>query len=238
MRFKKRFLNTILIYLFISIAGKLYPGVVDSIYLKVEIIRLLKDDIEVTKGELYRKHNTEVLFFVHSPIKQVLMFYDKTLRIYYPDDNILYVVDKGNNLLLDFYNIFVDYNKEDLGLSAIGYKLKNVSIKSDTLTFIWYPMKKLSKYMGKCVLTYYNDNLIKASYYNPSQIITRNLIFSDLFHRGALIFPRNIVIDKCAPEINTKEIIKFEKVAFDITIPDSIQNYSIPNSVQIKDLVR
>jgi len=229
------------IFKYIIIAFAIQPnstvtGPVNTVYFDFEVIKLSNNDLEIIQGRLFKKMNNELVLFIERPIKQYIYIKSKSMFLYYPRDLKAFSLKSAVDFNMSYYNTFINYHKEDLGLTEINYTLSEVNTYTDSLYFIWSPPEKLSKQIGKCVLKYNRKYLFEADYYNKQGQLKTKILFSDIIIYNGINFPRQIVTEDLIDPCGLIEFVNIDNIEFNKTLPDSIINFKIPDNVIIKKI--
>lgn len=161
---------------------------------------------------------------------------EKETLIYYPAEKKAFRMLSENPLVLPFFNIFLRVLKEDFGLAELGYTFRSYQKDKDALLSSWAPPKKLSNILGEILLKFQDNRIISVEIKNIKGAILTKIFLEDYVFRGRFSLPMQIVILQTLPSYSSEERIFFENAQFDVSLPEEVLSFKIPEGVEVKEI--
>lgn len=186
----------------------------------------------------YDVQTARVVVKVDKPIKQIMLVKDKILEIYYPGEKQAFRFISQGRIPLPFVESIIQTTQAEYGLTAIGYTLGKHDVVEKVLYTYWNPPEKAKESLGGIVLGMHNDKLISAEVKNPKGIIIARSIYKNHSKIGVNYIPMTVTSSTYGAK---SEVIQHEKIAYsnpqvNLDTPNPILQFSIPNSVEIKEV--
>ncbi len=225
------FATIILLFLTIS----MYAGPIQTLMINFERELVEIDNREEASGTIYYLSPAKLSVIVEKPIKQWMVFGEKKLEIYYPDEQKAFRFTSEYPFQLSFFQAFIGVLNEDYGLSDLGYVLVQRLANADTITTIWKPPKALAKALGEFTLVHEKDRIIRAESKKTDGFVTSRCLFSNHFEYKAAFFPLTITTTRFFESDSSIERIAFSKPEFNCELPQNIIYFTIPSNADIEE---
>ncbi|MBM2815429.1 MAG: hypothetical protein HW421_2191 [Ignavibacteria bacterium] len=189
-----------------------------------------------TKGSVYFSA-TSVYIEVSEPLKQIVKIDSNLMVLYYPDEKKGLKISSEVPFTIPIISPFLSALRPDFGLQFLGFSMKDYQLIGDTLLTKWEPIKMDSELHEKFTLKTIKNRLISVVIQDKE---TERTIKKMLFDNHILIekeswIPRSVTIYDGENNINYIEKIILYKQMFNKIIPDSIQNFKIPDGTDIQE---
>ncbi|RKY63049.1 MAG: hypothetical protein DRP99_04855, partial [Candidatus Latescibacterota bacterium] len=100
----------------------------------------------------------------------------------------------------------------------------------------WDPPEKLRKTLGKFILAYKGDKLIKTELRDPGgRLLARSLYCDHVPYSGAFL-PTRISTVRCSPSDTTYEDVIYTEPKFDLPLPEEVLDFRIPEDVDVEEV--
>ncbi|MEA1878401.1 MAG: hypothetical protein U9N86_16285 [Bacteroidota bacterium] len=171
--------------------------------------------------------------FVDSPVKQRVKMDAERFLYYYPDKNIALAMDNRDATLASAsMQLFLYTDSEDLGLSNIGFKLINYSVKNDTLIKKWEIKGKKKRESIQIEVYIHHERVQKTRSYDGFGKQIKEVVFSHWYELNNYFYPMHLSIkenDRIS-EYDYKQLKLLE------SIPDSIlAMFILPEDCEIHE---
>ena len=198
-----------------------------------------KDKTEHIAGTLhYDVQAARVVVEVTEPVKQIMVVKDKVLEIYYPVEQQAFRFISEGRVPLPFIESIIQSTQAEYGLTAIGYTLDKHEVVDQILYTYWKPPEKAKDKLGKVVLGMHNDRLISAEIKNPEGYIIGRSRYQNHSKIGINYIPMEVTSSTYGEK---SEVLQQEKIVYsnpkvNVEIPNPILNFTIPESVEVKEI--
>ncbi|UCC11190.1 MAG: hypothetical protein JSW02_07475 [candidate division WOR-3 bacterium] len=190
--------------------------------------------IEHIEGTLYFEIDHGVVIRVTAPVSQWLVSQKNSLLIYYPDDKYAFRLPTQRAMIFSFFQAFMGAMIEDFGLTQFGYSLTNNTIQNDTLITVWSPPQHAESEVGNFTLKYLGDKIVEAELRNANGSVISSSHFSDHMQYKSFYFPCNTETFRYTDTDTVIEHTVFLGPQFNVTIPDSILHFRLPDDVEVQ----
>ncbi len=198
-----------------------------------------KDKTEHIAGTLhYDVKAARVVVEVTEPVKQIMVVKDKVLEIYYPVEQQAFRFISEGRVPLPFIQSIIQSTQAEYGLTAIGYTLDKHDVVDQILYTYWKPPEKAKDKLGRVILGMHNDRLISAEIKNPEGYIIGRSRYQNHSKIGINYIPMEVTSSTYGEK---SEVLQQEKIVYsnpqvNIEIPNPILNFTIPESVEVKEV--
>jgi outer membrane lipoprotein-sorting protein len=193
------------------------------------------DNKEQASGTIYCLPPNRITVIVDKPINQWMIFSEKKLEIYYPDEQKAFRFTSEYPFQLSFFQAFLRVLYEDYRLGDLGYVLVQRFANGDTVTTIWKPPKSLAKLLGEFYLIYDRNKIIRAESRNADGSVASRTSFSNHYEFSGFFFPLEITTIRFFKSDSTIEKISFAEPEFNTKIPQDIIYFTFPPDVEIEE---
>lgn len=235
---EKKILFSILL-IFISVVHLYSSSISDSIKtisaeFKREYTSL--DGVEKSEGKIYyiADKNKKIVLKIHNPLDQYMILSNNKLIIYYPKSQQAFDIESRNPFILPFFQFFFDVMKEDFGLVERSFTLNKFETDKGVLRSYWIPNEKLSIIVGKVILTHKDNKLVLVQTYNAENYLSSEILCSDYVQQKNFFYPLCLKIKYYENDSIYEEIVVFENIKFNHTIPLEISSFEIPQGIKTK----
>ncbi len=209
--------------------------------LSMDFTRELTENNKTEKitGTLHYDVNTaRVVVEVDKPLKQIMVAKDKILEIYYPEEKQAFRFISQGRVPLPFVESIIQTTQAEYGLTAIGYSLNRHDVVDTVLYTYWNPPDKSKETLGSIVLGMRDDKLISAEVKNPKGIIIARSIYQNHSKIGINYIPMTVTSSTYGAK---SIVIQHEKIVYsnpkvNLEIPNPILKFTIPDSVEVKEI--
>ena len=216
----------------ISLTGQM-PN---TISLRFERKIIAENSTEIVKGISYYKAPQKLHIEVQHPLKQIMVIENNITTIYYPIEKKAFRIKSKGPVQMPFIQSILCAMKDDYGLSDIGYTLTRSEKKGNTLYTYWDPPKEYKKQMGRFIIGIENGLISYSEALDPKGKTVVKSIYKKHMELNGKFFPLEIQSEIIEGSKKTNEYIIYSDVKFNISLPQEVINFSIPNSVPIKEI--
>ncbi|MGB9595140.1 MAG: LolA family protein [Candidatus Poribacteria bacterium] len=208
----------------------------DTISLNFERKIVKEDSTEIVKGISYYKSPQKLYIEVQHPLKQIMAIENNVLTIYYPIEKKAFRIKSKGPIQMPFIQSILSAMKEDYGLSDVGYTLTKSEMRGKILYTYWEPPKKYKKQMGKFIIGVENGLLSCSEALDPKGKTVIKSFYKKHIEINGKYFPLEVQSEITDGSIQIKEYIIYSNVKINIPLPQEVINFSIPNSVPVKEI--
>lgn len=191
---------------------------------------------ERSSGKIYYHRSGKLVINVTDPLEQIMVFSEKTLVIYYPEDKRAFQIESEMPFSLPFVSALIGSFRPNYGLDDMGYKLEHTERKGDTLISHWNPPNLVRPILGKSTLVEHKRTLIYAESRRASGEILTSAVFRDHMRKGNLILALHVETNHFHKEGVEIERLWFKNPEFNKPLPDSLMNFQIPAGTPTKNV--
>lgn len=179
-----------------------------------------------------------VVVEVVQPLKQIMIVKNNILEIYYPIEKQAFRFTTEGRVPLPFVESIIQSAQAEYGLTAIGYILDKHDVKDDTLYTYWTPPGKVKDKLGSVILGMRDDRLISAEIKNPKGHIIARSHYQKHSKIGANYIPMTVISSTYdeKSEIHQREHISYSNPQVNADPPNAMLNFTIPESVEVKEI--
>ena len=232
-----RFLITPLLILFLTQALDAAPLRTLSLDFTRELTE--KGTTEHIAGTLhYDRKSSRVVVEVTKPLKQIMIVKGKVLEIYYPDQKQAFRFISEGRIPLPFVESIIQSTQAEYGLTAIGYSLDKHDVIDRVLYTHWKPPEKAKGTLGVVILGMRDDQLISAEIKNPAGYIIGRSRYQHHKKIGINYIPMTVTSSTYGEksEVLQNEQIVYSNPQVNMETPNPILNFTIPKSVEVKEI--
>ena len=197
------------------------------------------DKTEHIAGTLhYDVKAARVVIEVTKPVKQIMVVKDNVLEIYYPVEKQAFRFISEGRVPLPFVESIIQSTQAEYGLTAIGYTLDKHDVVDEVLYTYWNPPEKAKDKLGSVILGMHNDRLILAEIKNQEGYIIGRSRYQHHSKIGTNYIPMAVT----SSTYGTKsEVLQHEQIVYNnpqvnVETPNPILNFTIPKSVEVKEI--
>lgn len=209
--------------------------------LSLEFTRELteNDKTEHIAGTLhYDVKAARVVVEVTEPLKQIMIAKGNILEIYYPEQKQAFRFISGGQIPLPLIETIIQSTQAEYGLTAIGYTLDKHDVVDQVLYTYWKPPEKAKDKLGRVILGMHNDRLISAEIKNPAGHIIGRSRYQNHSKIGINYIPMEVTSSTYGEK---SEVLQHEKIVYsnpqaNIETPNPILNFTIPESIEVKEI--
>ncbi len=234
---KKWFFSPLTIIILLSVITDISGKEIQSLIIDFKRELIEPNNRELTSGTIYYLSPHTITVIVKTPIHQWMIFGEKKLEIYYPDNEKAFRFKSDIPFQLPFFQSFLGVVKKDYGLSHLGYVLIQRTQDGDTITTIWKPPKKLAKVLGDFTLVHAEDRIILVTSKTPDGSPGTRTSFNAHFKYENTYFPLKISSTTSRSDSDsTAELISFDKPQFNCALPETVIYFTIPPDVAVEEI--
>lgn len=230
------FLTIFLITLFF--ANVLYAAPLKTLSLNFTRELTENNKTEHIAGTLhYDVKSARVVVEVTEPLKQIMIVKDKVLEIYYPTEKQAFRFISEGRIPLPFIESIIQSTQAEYGLTAIGYTLNKHDVVDKVLYTHWSPPEKAKDKLGTVILGMHNDRIILAEIKNPEGYIIGRSRYANHSRIGINYIPMTVISSTygAKSEVLQHEQIVYSSPQVNVEAPNPILNFTIPESVEVKE---
>lgn len=194
---------------------------------------------ESIAGALYYDvQAARVVVEVIQPLKQIMIVKENVLEIFYPVERQAFRFTSEGRVPLPFVESIIQSTQAEYGLTAIGYTLDKHDIMNETLYTYWGPPEKAKDKLGSVILGMRDDRLISAEIKNPKGHIIARSYYQKHSKIGANYIPMTVISNTYdeKSEIHQREHISYSNPQVNADPPNAMLNFTIPESVEVKEI--
>ena len=234
---KKPLFSIILLLIFLLV-DVLYAAPLKT--LSLEFTRELTENgkTEHIAGTLhYDVKAARVVVEVTKPVKQIMVVKDNILEIYYPVAKQAFRFISEGRVPLPFVESIIQTTQAEYGLTAIGYTLDKHDVVEEVLYTYWKPPEKAKDTLGSVILGMHNDRLISAEIKNPEGYIIGRSRYQNHSKIGINYIPMAVISSTydAKSEVIQHEQIVYSNPEVNAKTPNPMLNFTIPESVEVKE---
>ena len=176
---------------------------------------------------------------VTEPVKQIMVAKDNILEIYYPVEKQAFRFISEGSVPLPLVESILQATQAVYGLTALmGYTLDRHDVVNGVIYTYWDPPQKEKDKLGIIILGKRDDRLISAEVKNPEG----NLVAKTLYQNHSKIGINYIPMKVTFSAYGTKsEVLRYEKIVYgnpqaNVDPPNPMLNFTIPESVEVKEI--
>ena len=234
---KKPLFSIILLLIFLLVDA-LYAAPLKT--LSLEFTRELTENgkTEHISGTLhYDVKTARVVVEVIKPVKQIMVVKDNVLEIYYPVEKQAFRFISEGRVPLPFVESIIQSTQAEYGLTAIGYTLDKHDVVDEVLYTYWAPPEKAKDTLGSVILGMHNDRLISAEIKSPAGYIIGRSRYQNHSKIGINYIPMKVISSTYGEK---SEVLQHEQIVYsnpevNAETPNPILNFTIPESVEVKE---
>ena len=208
--------------------------------LSLEFTRELteNDKTEHIAGTLhYDVKAARVVVEVTEPLKQIMIAKGNILEIYYPEQKQAFRFISGGQIPLPLIETIIQSTQAEYGLTAIGYTLDKHDVIDEVLYTYWAPPEKAGDKLGVVILGIHKDRLISAEVKNSGGYIVARTLYQNHSEIGVNYIPMKVTSRTYGEK---SEVLRVEKIDYsnpqvNVEPPNPILNFTIPESVEVKE---
>ena len=209
--------------------------------LSLEFVRELTENgkTEHITGTLhYDVKTARVVVEVTEPIKQIMIVKDKVLEIYYPEQKQAFRFISEGRIPLPFVESIIQSTQAEYGLTAVGYSLDKHDVVDKVLYTYWKPPEKAKDSLGAVILGMHDDRLISAEIKNPAGYVIGRSRYQNHRKIGINYVPMTVTSSTYGEK---SEVLQHEQIIYNnpqvnAETPNPILNFTIPKSVEVKEI--
>ena len=195
-----------------------------------------KGYISTMRAEVYYTSQGRMVSHYTEP-QEMIVSNDKKgdMFVYTQKDNT--VVQKQNFLFGTDQNqlfYFLENNKNDLGLSKMGFVLRETKFEDGLKITVWTPPLHLLKDIGKAELAHEKSNPVFLGYFSSKGKILKRVYFSNYQQIASVQFPTSITqITYETPKDSVLSKTTYTNIKLDRDVPDDFLNFKIPTNAKV-----
>ncbi|MCK4812822.1 MAG: hypothetical protein KAT14_02675 [Candidatus Marinimicrobia bacterium] len=190
-----------------------------------------KEGITVEKGRVFYHPHRGMHLFVDQPVIQRVKMAPDRYMYYYPDENIaLYMNNRNRILASESLQLFLNTDREDLGLSDLGFILTDHYFTGDTLIKVWEIEGKKKKEHIQIDVFYHQKRVYKIISYSGNGEEIKRVYFDDWQARDHYYYPMYIRV----LEDGNRSVYIYHDLRIIKGLPDSvIELFTLPEDCKI-----
>ncbi len=186
----------------------------------------------------YNVQTARVVVEVTQPLKQIMVVKDNVLEIYYPVEKQAFRFTSEGRIPLPFVESIIQSTQVEYGLTAIGYTLDKHDVVDRVLYTYWAPPEKAKDKLGPIILGMRDDRLISAEVKNPNGHIIGRSRYQNHRKVGMNYIPMAVTSSTYdeKSEVLQHEQIVYRNPQVNPEQPNAMVNFTIPESVEVKEI--
>lgn len=208
----------------------------ETISLKFERKVVQTNVNEIVKGIAYYQTPGRVFIEVLDPVKQIMLINGDVMHIYYPIEKKAFRIKAQGPIPMPFVQSILSAMKDDYGLTELGYTLDKHEKKDKTLYTYWKPPDKLKKHLGIFVLGTIDGVLVYAEARKPKEKAVAKSFYSKHIELAGKQFPLEVRSEIVEGKSHTEEFVSYSDVKVNISLPEEVTNFKIPDSIPVKEV--
>ena len=234
----KGFLSFITFLLIALLGSALHAAPLKTLSLNFTRELTENDKTEHIAGTLhYDVKAARVVVEVTEPLKQIMIAKGNILEIYYPEQKQAFRFISEGQIPLPLIETIIQSTQAEYGLTAIGYTLDKHDVVDQVLYTYWKPPEKVKDKLGRVILGMHKDRLISAEIKNPEGHIIGRSRYRNHSKIGINYIPMEVTSSTYGEK---SEVLQHEKIVYsnpqvNVEPPNPILNFTIPESVEVKE---
>lgn len=186
----------------------------------------------------YDVKKSRVVVEVTEPLRQIMMVKDNVLEIYYPVEKQAFRFISQGRIPLPFIEAILQSTQAEYGLTALGYTLNKHNVVEEVLYTYWKPPEKAKDKLGPVILGMRDDRLISAEVKNPKGHVIARSRYQNHIKIGVNYIPMGVTSSMygAKSEVLQQERIVYSNPQINTESPNPILNFTIPESVEVKEI--
>lgn len=215
--------------------SNMYPQEIETISVNFTRIIETEGNKELIKGNIYYQTPKKIVLSVIDPVLQWMVLDGNVLLIYYPNERKAFQIKNENPFSLPFFEVFLGINKDDFGLSEIGYSLSHNETKSDTLFTYWKPPEQAKNTLGDISVGLVENKLVLIEIENAKKKKLAKSTYYNHVRYNNSFFPMEIVTVRNLKKSSIYEKVVYNNLQINVPLPNEVLTFKIPADVEIKE---
>ena len=180
---------------------------------------------------------SRVVVEVTEPIKQIMIAKGNILEIYYPEQKQAFRFISEGQIPLPLIETIIQSTQAEYGLTALGYTLDKHDVIDEVLYTYWAPPEKAKDKLGAVILGIHKDQLISTEVKSPDGYIIARTLYQNHSEIGVNYIPMKVTSSTYGEksEVLQREQIVYSNPQVNVEPPNRILNFTIPESVEVKE---
>lgn len=180
---------------------------------------------------------SRVVVAVTKPLKQIMIAKGNILEIYYPEQKQAFRFISEGQIPLPLIETIIQSTQAEYGLTALGYTLDKHDVIDKVLYTYWAPPEKAKDKLGAIILGIRKDRLISTEVKNPDGYIIARTLYQNHSEIGVNYIPMKVISSTYGEksEVLKNEQIDYSNPQVNVEPPNPILNFTIPESVEVKE---
>ncbi|MDE0401760.1 MAG: hypothetical protein OYL97_10830 [Candidatus Poribacteria bacterium] len=234
-----QFLIGLMVILFLS------PITLHAVSLKTLSLDFKRERTENNKTEHiagtlhYDLKKWQVVIEVMEPLTQIMVAKENVLEIYYPERKQAFRFISKGPVPLPLVESIIQTTQAEYGLTSLmGYTLDKHDVVDKVLYTYWKPPEKEKRTLGSVILGMRDDRLISAEVKNPRGHLVARTLYQNHSKMGLNYIPMTVTATAYGEK---SELLRHEQIVYsnpqmNVTPPNPILNFRIPESVKIQEV--
>ena len=182
-----------------------------------------------TAGDVYYTPD-KIILNVKKPITQWIEVFQNETRLYYPDQHKGICLKSKQESFVNFINTFLASVREDYNLTNQNFSLYENKFKEDSLFSYWRSGQTNVKFM----LVHSNNRLVEVESRDEQNNYVTSVCFPEHLAYGGKFYPVKMVFSQVYKGEKTQETVVLSSVRFNEPFPSEIENFKIPDDVELQ----
>ncbi len=222
-----------LIFIFIHLNA--YCQISKTISVEFTKISTQKKSKEIVSGHLYQ-YAKKTAVIIKIPLNQWIFIEDNIALIYYPENKNAIRIKSQNPIILPFFNLIFRFDDDNIDLAKWGYTIDKNELHGDTLIVHWKPPKSAKKVLGEFIISLKDNRIVSTKSNAPGGKTLIKTYYNRYVKYDNQFFPLEMKSISYSENVITTESIIFNNPIFDNPIPNQISQFSLPDSIEIKEV--
>ncbi len=176
---------------------------------------------------------------VTQPVKQIMVAKDNILEIYYPVEKQAFRFISEGPVPLPLVESILQATQAVYGLTALmGYTLDRHDVVDGVIYTYWDPPEKEKDKLGIIILGKRDDRLISAEVKNTEGHLIAKTRYQNHSKIGINYIPMKVTFSAYGTK---SEVLRHEKIVYsnpqaNVDPPNPMLNFTIPESVEVKEI--
>lgn len=226
--------SLISIFFLILLPNIIFSQTFQTLQVTFERCTKVENKKETIKGNIYYQGLNRVVLKVTEPVLQWMILEGNTMLIYYPNERKAFRFISKNPFSLPFFQAFIGVLRGDFGLSEAGFKLARKEVRKDTLLTLWEPPKQAKRILGTTIVGLVENRLAFAEVQDAKGERLIRTTYSNHFQYGVSFLPLEIISVRYQKRDSIIEKVIYAVPQFNVTLPQEVTNFKIPEDIKIK----
>jgi outer membrane lipoprotein-sorting protein len=187
-------------------------------------------------GNLFYTAPDIVLIKFESPHHQMMLFEGEEVIIYYPEEHKGFRFISMQKQLATFPQTFLGALKNDFGLAEAGFTIVLNQQREEHLLTYWSPPQELRTTIDRILVVSQGGHPVSIEALDPKDGILFRVSYDDFKTIHGNVFPVQVTSVRYDDGRKYSEVVRYYNQKVNEPLPLDIENFSIPEDADMKDV--